>query len=717
MPIALLYALAATTTVDLLSPRLILQGGLHNALVAAFGIGAYLWPLLLLAIGTALLRARVVPGYVPSRAELTGWAGLFLTCLVALQSVGAAIDTGATNYGGLLGSALRATTDWAVQPLGSALFWLAAGGASLALALGANPRAVTARLRAWPVAQWHRLDAILFREAAPAAPPDEWEVPEPVAHLQPGAVEAPPRRARVPIVRAADRVVVTPPVAPEPEVVVPAPGPAPTDRWQLPQVSLLQKTESAMPSQVDVQRRINIIEQTYADFDVAVKVTTVNPGPTVTQFGIEPGFRERVDRRGNVLRREKVKVAEITSLVNDLSLALAAPSVRIEAPVPGREFVGLEVPNGTPTVVGLRRLLESASFQKLKARGRLAVALGEDVSGQGVAGDLARMPHLLIAGQTGSGKSVCVNSLIVSLLLHTTPEQLRLILVDPKRVELTGYRDIPHLLCPVVVEAEKVVNVLRWVVGEMDRRYRLFEQEGARNLDAHNALSDSEPKLERLPYIVVIIDELADLMMLAPEEVERLLCRLAQLARATGIHLVVATQRPSVNVITGLIKANFPTRISFTVASQVDSRTILDTVGAEKLLGKGDMLYLPPDAPKPIRLQGAYVSDDEIAPIIARWREQGKPNYVEELVNAEAYVPGAGEDQADVELYEQAVEVVADVSRLSVSLLQRRLRIGYARAVKLIERLETDGMIEPIGSRGQGWRPTSAAESADHEEE
>jgi S-DNA-T family DNA segregation ATPase FtsK/SpoIIIE len=341
--------------------------------------------------------------------------------------------------------------------------------------------------------------------------------------------------------------------------------------------------------------------------------------------------------------------------------------------------------------VNLQRLVTSTQFQKVRVKSKLALALGEDVSGQSVASDLAKMPHLLIAGQTGSGKSVCVNSIIACLLLHTTPDELRLILVDPKRVELTGYNDVPHLLRPVVVEADKVVSVLKWVVHEMEERYKLFEKLGVRNIDGYAKLAEKRPDLQPMHYIVLIVDELADLMMLAPDEVERLICRLAQLARATGIHLIIATQRPSVDVITGLIKANFPTRISFAVASQVDSRTILDSVGAEKLLGKGDMLFLPQEAPKPIRLQGTWVSDEEIEGIVDWWKQQGAPSYVEQLVKAESYVPGA-DDEPD-ELYDRAVEIAEEYTRVSASLLQRKLKVGYTRAARLLDRLIDEGVV------------------------
>ncbi|HUE75631.1 MAG TPA: DNA translocase FtsK [Chloroflexota bacterium] len=463
----------------------------------------------------------------------------------------------------------------------------------------------------------------------------------------------------------------------------------PRSRWILPPTDLLAPGGVNDGVQPNEELRARAIEEALAEFDVYAQVVEINPGPTVTQFGLRPGFRERKDRNGNVVRRDKIKVSEIVSLSNDLALALAAPSIRIEAPVPGRQVVGLEVPNSVGRVVALRDLLQSAEFQRARQRSKLAVGLGQDVSGRPVVIDLARAPHLLIAGATGSGKSVCVNSIIASLLLHCTPDDLRLLMVDPKRVELTGYNGVPHLLREVVVDTEKVVSVLRWVTHEMDERYKRFEQGGVRNIEGYNRRAIAKGE-ETLHFLVVIIDELADIMMMAAEEIEPALCRLAQMARATGIHLVVATQRPSVDVITGLIKANFPTRISFAVTSQVDSRTILDTVGAEKLLGRGDMLYLSSDAAKPARLQGTFVADGEIEAMVEFWHNQGSARFVDELVHAPNW---QGDRDQDEELYDKALEIARQHSRLSTSLLQRRLRVGYPRAARLLELLAERGVV------------------------
>lgn len=478
-------------------------------------------------------------------------------------------------------------------------------------------------------------------------------------------------------------------------------------RWQLPPLDLLEPPGENGVSQgytrEQTENLARLIERTLGDFGVPVKVADVRLGPTVTQFGLEPGYRERRDRQGNLVRREKVKVRDITARANDLCLALAR-TIRIEAPVPGRPVVGIEVPNARAALVSLRALLSSEAFRRLKERARLPLALGEHLSKEAVAADLARMPHLLIAGATGSGKSVCINAVISTLLMRHTPATLRLLLIDPKRVELSAFKDLPHLLSPVVAEVDKAITALNQVLREMEARFRLLAQAEVRNIEGYNRLSTQAP----LPYIVVIIDELADLMMLAPDEVERAVCRLAQLARATGIHLVVATQRPSVDVVTGLIKANFPSRISFMVTSYVDSRTILDMGGAEKLLGQGDMLYMPTDAAKPLRLQGTYVSDDEIQSLVRFWAVQGQPQYAPEFENLPAWSPGQGPGEDD-ELYDEAADLAQRMmvqgKELSVSYLQRQLRIGYNRAARLKERLEAEGLPGATDEEGRERSP------------
>jgi S-DNA-T family DNA segregation ATPase FtsK/SpoIIIE len=456
-------------------------------------------------------------------------------------------------------------------------------------------------------------------------------------------------------------------------------------------------------SEAEIRRKTRLIEETLTSFGVPGRVVEVNQGPAVTQFGVEPGYLERRERDGRI-SRSKVKVSKIGALAKDLSLALAAESVRIQAPVPGRSMIGVEVPNDQASLVPLRRIMESEVFQNMNSG--LAIALGQDVSGAAVVADLARMPHLLIAGATGSGKSVCINSIVTCLLLRNTPEDLNLLMIDPKMVELVNFNGIPHLLSPVLVEVERVVGTLRWALREMDRRYKLFSAAGARNLDHYNEVRAPHGGIP-LPYIVVVIDELADLMMSAPYEVERSLCRLAQMSRATGIHLVVATQRPSVDVVTGLIKANFPARISFAVTSQADSRVILDKAGAEKLLGRGDMLYLAADASSTVRLQGSFVSDGEIDRLVHFWRglEPPLPSKVEELFQQPLWpqLDKIVEDEPEQkdELLERAMELVKRQRRASTTSLQRRLRIGYVRASRLMDLLEERGVVGPAGSAGQ----------------
>ncbi len=497
---------------------------------------------------------------------------------------------------------------------------------------------------------------------------------------------------------------------PEPEAEeVPLPSsfsPGP-HRWLLPPIEELLAQDDDPPTSLrDIREKARLIEETLGSLGVPVTVVEVNPGPVVTQFGVEPGYVERRDRKGRV-RRVKIQVAKIASLANDLALALAAAPIRIEAPVPGKGIVGIEVPNREMAMVGLRSVMESEEFAEL-AEYPLAVSFGRDVSGAPVVDDLASLPHLLIAGATNSGKSVCINALIACLLCRNTPDDLRLLLVDPKRVELSNYNGIPHLITPVVVDPPRVVGVLKWLAAEMDRRYKVFAEAGARNLQTYNAKAPARGE-PRLPYIVMFIDELADLMMVAPDEVERLVCRIAQLSRATGIHLVIATQRPSVDVVTGLIKANFPARLSFLVSSQVDSRVILDTPGAEKLLGQGDGLYMAPDSPKLARIQGCWLSDGELEGIVNHWRSQIPAQATIETIEhvdpqraiqrplwpgAKAEIPQEDESDEDP-LLQQAIDLVTREQRASVSFLQRGLRIGYTRASRLIDTLEESGIIGP----------------------
>ncbi|MEP7285474.1 MAG: DNA translocase FtsK, partial [Chloroflexota bacterium] len=502
-----------------------------------------------------------------------------------------------------------------------------------------------------------------------------------------------------------------------------------------------------------LKQQAKIIEETLLAFSAPGKVVETNPGPTITQFGVEPDYL--TTRQGKKIR---IKVGQIARLDADLALALSARSIRIEAPVPGKGYVGIEVPNKETAVVSLRDVMDSEEFERINSK--LRIGLGLSVDGAPIATDLTQMPHLLIAGTTGSGKSVCVNAIIACLLLQNSPDDLKMIMVDPKRVELTGYNGIPHLVSAVVVDLERIVGVLKWVTREMDERYKKFAQAGARNIvDYNGKIAGNQPKL---PYLVVVIDELADLMMLAPDETEKVLTRLAQMARATGIHLIVSTQRPSVDVVTGLIKANFPARISFAVASSVDSRVILDSPGAEKLLGRGDMLFQSPDAAAPLRMQGVFVSDAEINRITAYWKGQkieptsakaamsspldfnrpaepvqsrqerfnsspssnssssnsggnfsnsgnqrvfGSPPSSSSIGNRPATPANSGTSESagnaseDDEMYDEAVEMVQRAGKPSIQMLQRRLRIGYTRAARLIELMEKRGAISSADAR------------------
>ncbi|MDX9865328.1 MAG: DNA translocase FtsK [Anaerolineaceae bacterium] len=462
---------------------------------------------------------------------------------------------------------------------------------------------------------------------------------------------------------------------------------------RLPKLSLLFKDQTVGKDEGAIHATAGLIERTLLDFGIPSRVVGYRVGPTVTQFAVEPGFVERTGPDGEV-SRHKVRVSQISALSRDLALALSAERLRIEAPVPGQSFVGIEVPNDTSALVRLRSLQESPAFQRMSGN-PLAIALGRDVSGQPVVADLGRMPHLLIAGTTGSGKSVCIAALAVCLMMNNTPDELRLALLDPKMVELVRFNGLPHLMGKVETDTERMLAVLRWALAEMDRRYRLLEAARVKDLQRYNRQMRRRGK-EELPRIVIMIDELADLMMSAPDQTEHSLVRLAQLARATGIHLVVATQRPSTDVVTGLIKANFPARLSFTVASSVDSRVILDTGGAETLLGRGDMLYQDPEAGSPIRAQGVMVTDQEVELVVSFWQQtwQGQETEApwEELVEGPV-------DDMDA-LLDRAVELVRREQHASASMLQRKLRVGYPRAARLIDDLEDMGVVGP--SRGGG---------------
>jgi S-DNA-T family DNA segregation ATPase FtsK/SpoIIIE len=670
----LLVAMGAVTALALLS---ITKGALSEAWVMflrrIFGWGVYLVALLLTGGGLFLLwedlRER---SSVPAR----GMFGLevFLVALLGLSHLLAAPEDALQlaekgGGGGYIGWAISYFLTTAVGHSVALLLLLLAGGFGAVLFL--NP-------------DWDNLRVALDKAKARLTD---------LSSSEPEPVEAPPvvpkeRKRRPKRTRAPE----------PPEEVKPAPKRRRVRRLDRggPPLDLLNGGTDESYGDADVRYQKQVIEETLESFGVPATVVEVRQGPTITQFGVEPGFVEYARSDGSV-RRRKVKVSKIMALQNDLALALAAAPIRIEAPVPGRSVVGIEVPNTQVSLVGLRGVIESQAFRSIDSR--LRVALGRDVAGRPVAADLALMPHLLIAGATGSGKSVCINSITSCLLLNSTPDDLRLIMVDPKMVELTIFDGVPHLLAPVVINTEEAVRALRWVTVQMDERYRLFSQTGMRSIDTYNQLMASRRK-ERLPHIVILIDELADLMMVAPEEVERSICRIAQLARATGIHLVIATQRPSVDVVTGLIKANFPARISFAVTAQVDSRVILDTGGAERLLGRGDMLYMASDSSKLVRLQGCFVSDEEIERLVRFWRDE-----IDWIVS-QPQAPAPWRDVAFAgtetdELLGQAIELARGRKSISTSFIQRRLHIGYPRAARLIDQMEEQGIVGPPESAGR----------------
>ncbi len=685
---------------------------LGGALPLGGGLFFFLWwalPWLLKALGLGLALVALVLAMdiwaLAQRPRIsTGvwrwWGAVHLAAVVALGVLGQVrpsldwrgISWEEASFGGKVGKLLSGEP-WGVAALVMlALLAVVLAWPHLARVLWLGRHLVWAVNRGWEALRR------LLMDRRPVALPNE----PPLASQR--RDEAPPFLARW------DEEWPAPMAAKEEAVVSAAPL---KNGWELPPMDLLERSpEEGRPP--DNEARARLIVETLRSFGVDAKVVSIQQGPTVTQFGIEPGWEVKTrqvperDERGRIVRyrtevvsKTRVRVHRITALANDLALALAAPSIRIEAPVPGRPIIGIEVPNVSPSVVSLRSVMESQAFQRVAARSRLALALGKGVSGEPVAADLAKMPHLLIAGATGSGKSVCINSIITCLLMRNTPEEVRLVLIDPKRVELAPFASVPHLVFShVIVEMDEVPAVLAAVIREMESRYRVFASLGVRNIDGYN---QSPRAQEKMPYWVVVIDELADLMLSAPYQVEKALVRLAQLARATGIHLIVATQRPSVDVVTGLIKANFPTRIAFAVSSQVDSRTILDMAGAEKLLGRGDMLYMPTDASQPRRLQGCYVSDAEIERVVAWWADERfshlRPPPLDHLLEETAVEEAPEEDP----LLEAARDLAMLHRRISPRLLQRRLNIGRERAVRLIQALERAGVVahadDPMASR------------------
>jgi S-DNA-T family DNA segregation ATPase FtsK/SpoIIIE len=749
-----------------------LTGAIVDGLFTLFGLGTWLVPFLLGALGVWLAFRQVTDQDIISARRLLGALLLFLV-FEAFASIAAgnpdplASEASAGAVGGgvvgwiigqglvtALGAPVAVTFLLIVAAVG--LFALSgltlvelqekvAAGWARMRGVRSGPEGSGANLplplghREWPWQVWLR--RLTTPKPKPAAPGNSspFGPPSPTRAATPA-----PAPAAAPAAAAAQ-------AQPQPRIIG---GRDPA--WRLPALAEVLEDSSEQDIQgEDLRRRAHIIETTLESFGVPVQVVEANQGPAVTQFGLRPGIIVRRDRKGEE-KRVKVRVSQIQALTNDLSLALAAAPIRIEAPVPGRDIVGVEVPNVQISLVALRGVMESEEWQANKDP--LTFGLGRDVSGQPVVAGLTRMPHLLVAGATGSGKSVCVNSIITAMLLSHTPETLRFLMIDPKRVELTVYNGIPHLIAPVVVEVERAVPVLQWATREMERRYKLFAKLSARNVESYNEKLAARGE-QILPYIVILIDELADLMLSAPDDVERYVCRIAQMARATGIHLVIATQRPSVDVVTGLIKANFPARIAFAVTSLIDSRVILDSPGAEQLLGRGDMLYMAPDTSKLLRLQGCFVSDRETNRLVRYWRgarslagEAPQPGMegvelpegaaagggetwgagTDEGVPADyaepPWLPGQEELQQPLwsemaaggqspagrdDLYNQALEEVRKTGRASVSLLQRRLRIGYSRAARIIEELEADGVIGPDmgGSRGREVLPPGSDSS------
>jgi S-DNA-T family DNA segregation ATPase FtsK/SpoIIIE len=684
-----------------------------GALRTLFGWAAYLVVLLIAVAAGYFLGLRMgAPLPIPALRRVAGGLVLLVVLMAVLNAAAGAVDfgTGLSQAeqgagGGYVGTLILGGLVEALGVAGGAvvLAGLALAGAALILGVSIAEQFAAGWQRAGqasdvlrsrrrgsrPTVQERRRS----RESGRAGAPEAMARPEreAVAASSPAAAA---------VLAGTD----SPPLASEERDDGPPPAEA---GWSLPMVaSILDQGVEARADELFDRQRGRMIEETLLAFGAPVRVVEVNRGPTITQFGVEPDYTE-----GRGGRRMKVKVSKISALADDLALALSAPSIRIQAPVPGKGYVGIEVPNNEIQVVALRDVMEAEAFLKIDSRLRLA--LGQDVSGHAVAANLTAMPHLLIAGTTGSGKSVCVNAIISCLLLQNTPDELRFVMIDPKRVELAPYNQVPHLLAPVVVDLERVVGALQWVSREMNDRYTKFSQAGVRNIDEYNRRVLSMGQ-RRLPYLVLVIDELADLMMLAPDETEKVITRLAQLARATGIHLIIATQRPSVDVVTGLIKANFPARIAFAVASSVDSRVVLDQPGAERLLGRGDMLFQAPDSPAPVRMQGAFVSEIELTRLLQHWKGQAIERGVVTPPLAPTAIPsglpmkqgalweemGADDDGSDP-LFDEAVEIVRRMRRASISLLQRRLRIGYTRSARLMDQLEEKGIVGPAQTGSQ----------------
>lgn len=644
-----------------------------SLLKQTFGWGVYPLFLIVAGVGVHMMLRKVERPYHIRPTQIIGLELILLPALALSHQISGAtmVDAYQGQAGGLVGWALSEPLLDFLGPILTGLLYISLLVWGIALLIGLR---------------WQMIHQALWRSshrtgnwAAKVAPQERENQPQQVA-LPPPDPNPPPQ----------------PRPAIQPEQTL-NPSVKRRDR-QLPPITLLERGTIVNLDDSEIQNKKDIIERTLADFGIPAEVTQIRRGPAVTQYGVSPGYVERTGPDGEITRH-KVRIGQIAALHRDLALALAAPRLRIQAPIPGRGVVGIEVPNDQVNLVRLRDAIESEEYSNLKAP--LAVGLGRNVSGETEAIDMAKLPHLLIAGTTGSGKSICINAFVSCLVFNNTPEQLQIIMIDPKKVELIRFNGLPHMIGRVEVEADRAVGVLRWLTAEMDRRYETFAQVGARNLNGYNRrIRQQEGDAKPLPFIAVFIDELADLMYVYPGDVERTLCRLAQMARATGIHLVVATQRPSTDVITGLIKANFPARLSFNVASGTDSRVILDSMGAEQLLGRGDMLFLAPDASGPMRVQGVFVTDTEVEQLVTFWKKM-RPNHVpgdppwETLIAKHALI-----DETDT-LLEAAIELAKKNDHLSASYLQRRLRLGYPRAARLMEHLYEMGLVEDPKTGGK----------------
>jgi len=674
-----LSATAIAIAIALLSERTGALGtAAAGALLSLFGLGAYVVPVLLLLWGVSFF----VKAFAISEGRVGAGLGIVLLSFISILAVNVPEATQwdtltVQSHGGYIGGVVA----WALRSLvGPTISYVLLGALMIigfvitGLSISGVVDWFTGLFAPEPEEEQSRVTRSRAPRTLPLADVDGGEIPD-IARSEPasrrrgkGSPDDPEARRKT---------------VPTPSAV----APRAMEGFELPAPSMLKRTTEAASkhraTDKELKQVASLIEETLATFDVPARVVDWIPGPTVTMFEIELP-------RG-------VKVNRVTTLADDLALSLAAPTVRILAPIPGKSLVGIEVPNDIRSTVTLGDVLATTSPAE---GGPLQLAIGKDVSGDNIIADLATMPHLLIAGSTGTGKSVCINALLMSILMRSTPSEVRLILIDPKRIELSLYNGVPHLYVPVVTEAKEAASALAWAVSEMDRRLKLLQKAGARNIGMYNTMVHDgklEEGVEALPYLVIVIDELADLMMVAAKEVEDSICRLAQLARAAGIHLIVATQRPSTDIITGLIKTNITNRIAFAVGSSIDSRVILDQPGAEKLIGLGDMLFSIPAWPKPKRIQGAFVSEDETSAVVEHLKLQAEPDYHEEILHLKVSAVGGGVDtgEDDDPLLWEAADIAVTSGIGSTSLLQRRLKVGYARAGRIMDMLEAKGVVGP----------------------